>query len=35
MHWSYETYLSQPTWFIFMLLEMLHAEAHDAKRRSS
>jgi hypothetical protein len=35
MSWEYETYLSQPTWFITMLLELLRAEAHEANARNA
>jgi hypothetical protein len=33
MRWDYETYLSQPTWFISMLFELLKAESehHQSK----
>jgi hypothetical protein len=34
MGWKYEEYLSQPTWFILMLMELLQAEVHEANRRS-
>jgi hypothetical protein len=27
MGWTYEEYLSQPDWFIFMLAELFRAEA--------
>ena len=27
MGWTYEEYLSQPTWFILVLLELFRAEA--------
>ena len=30
MGWDYETYLSQPTGFILMLMELLRAEAQHA-----
>jgi hypothetical protein len=33
MGWTYETYLSQPQEFIFILLEMLKAEAHHANSK--
>lgn len=31
MGWDYETYLSQPTWFVDMLLELLKAEAQHSR----
>lgn len=31
MGWDYETYLSQPTWFVSMLLEYMSAEAQHHK----
>jgi hypothetical protein len=34
MSWDYETYLSQPTWFILILLELFRAEAQEASRRN-
>lgn len=33
MGWTYEECLSQPTWFITMLLELLRAEAQHATRQ--
>jgi hypothetical protein len=33
MHWTFEEYLSQPTWFIFMLMELLRAEAQHAQSK--
>jgi hypothetical protein len=30
MGWTYEEYLSQPTWFILMLMELFRAEAQHA-----
>jgi hypothetical protein len=33
MGWTYEEYLSQPTWFIIMLLEMMNAEAYLARQQ--
>jgi hypothetical protein len=35
MGWDYNQYLSQPIWFILMLLELLRAEAAEANRRNS
>jgi hypothetical protein len=34
MGWGYEEYLSQPQEFIFMLLELMRAEAQHAKAAS-
>jgi hypothetical protein len=34
MRWTYEEYLSQPTWFILMLLELFRAETQEANRRN-
>ena len=33
MRWDFEQYLSQPLWFIFMLLELLRAETLHAKSK--
>jgi hypothetical protein len=30
MGWTYEEYLSQPTWFVAMLFEMMRAEARQS-----
>lgn len=31
MGWTYEDYQSQPSWFVFMLLELFRAEAEHAR----
>lgn len=31
MGWTYEEYLSQPTWFAFMLIQMMKAEGYHRK----
>jgi len=33
MHWNYNTYMEQPTWFITMLFELLKAEAQHANSK--
>jgi hypothetical protein len=33
MSWTYEEYLSQPTWFILMLLALFHAEAQHSQSK--
>jgi hypothetical protein len=33
MAWTYEDYLSQPPWFVSMLLELMRAEINHANSR--
>jgi hypothetical protein len=34
MKWDYEQFLSQPSWFVAMLLELLQAEEAEAARQN-
>lgn len=34
MHWTWDDYMSQPVWFVTILLTMLQAESQEHERRS-